>query len=118
MSSSQIDTPVVAATSVLLTDDTLTANLVDGRVISVPLGWYPRLLHATPDERSCWELQADGRHIHWPHIDEDLSIEGLLAGRASGESESSLQKWLEARNNKQPLTLEARRGQARDSGAG
>ena len=117
MSSSQIDTPVVAATSVLLTDDTLTANLVDGRVISVPLDWYPRLLHATSDERGRWELQADGRHIHWPHIDEDLSIEGLLAGRASGESESSLQKWLEARNNKQPLTLEARRGQARDSGA-
>ena len=97
MSSSPTDTAVPIATSVGLSADALTAHLVDGRTISVPLEWYPRLLHGTPAERDHWLLQANGRHVHWPDLDEDLSVDGLLAGRASGESDVSFQKWLAAR---------------------
>ena len=111
MSSSQIDTADITATLVVVTGESLAIQLADGRVISVPLGWYPRLLHATPDERGRWELHAGGRHIHWPDIDEDLSVDGLLAGRPSNESDASLQKWLDARRNQKPLTLEVRREQ-------
>lgn len=112
MSSSQIDTADVTATSITVSEETLSANLADGRVITVPLTWYPRLLHATPDERVRWELHAAGRHIHWPDIDEDLSVDGLLSGRPSAESDASLQKWLDARRSQKPLTLEARRKQS------
>ncbi len=58
----------------------LIVDLMDGRTISVPLAWYPRLLHATPDQRATWELAGAGYGIHWPEIDEDLSTEGLLRG--------------------------------------
>jgi hypothetical protein len=81
-----------------VTDDTLTADLSDGRTISVPLAWYPRLVHATPQERRNWRLIGGGVGIHWPDLDEDLSVEGLLAGRASGESQRSFKRWLEARH--------------------
>lgn len=77
------------ARNVRVTRDTLTVELTDGRVISVPLGWYPRLTHGTPKERKRWELIARGRGIHWEALDEDISVEGLLAGRASGESQAS-----------------------------
>ena len=109
MSSSQIEAGIATATSVAVTDETLVAHLADGRVITVPLNWYPRLQHATANERSHWELQVEGRHVHWPEIDEDLSIEDLLIGRPSAESDSSLNKWLAARRNGTSLTLEARR---------
>lgn len=62
------------------TDDSLVVDLLDGRTISVPLAWYPRLLHATPDQRNRWELAGSGHGIHWPEVDEDLSVAGLLAG--------------------------------------
>ena len=65
---------------VRVTDDTLTVDLIDGRTISVPLAWYPRLLHATPAQRSNWQIAGGGFGIHWPDIDEDLSTEGLLRG--------------------------------------
>jgi hypothetical protein len=65
---------------VKIDEDTLSASLADGRTISVPLAWYPRLLHATPAQRSNWELCAGGFGIHWPEVDEDLSSEGLLRG--------------------------------------
>ena len=68
------------AEDVTVTDDELTVNLKDGRTISVPLAWFPRLLHATPDQRSNWELLGDGEGIHWPDVDEDLSVAGLLKG--------------------------------------
>lgn len=61
-------------------DESLIVDLMDGRSISVPLAWYPRLLHATPDQRAAWELAGAGYGIHWPAIDEDLSTEGLLRG--------------------------------------
>ena len=80
-----------------VTDDTLTVDLADGRTLSVPLTWYPRLLHGTPEERRHWRLIGNGVGIHWPDLDEDISIQGLLLGKQSGESQSSLQKWLNTR---------------------
>lgn len=94
MSSSKIDAVVPLGTQVQVGDDALRVTLTDGRVISVPLNWYPRLLHASGAERSNWRLIADGIGIHWPDIDEDISIEGLLAGRPSRESDASLKRWL------------------------
>ena len=85
------------AMDVTVTEDTLTVEISNGRTISVPLVWYPRLAHATPQERNNWELHAAGQHIHWPDLDEDLSVEGLLAGRKSGEGRKSLERWLKAR---------------------
>ena len=85
------------AMDVTVTEDTLTVEISDGRTISVPLVWYPRLVHATQQELDNWELHAAGQHIHWPDLDEDLSVEGLLAGRKSGEGRKSLEGWLEAR---------------------
>lgn len=88
------------ATGVHITDDTLTVDLADGRSLSVPLVWYPRLEHATAQERKTWRLIGAGTGIQWPDIEEDLSIEGLIAGRPSRETQSSLQRWLDARKTK------------------
>lgn len=63
-----------------VTDETITAHLTDGRVISVPLAWSWRLSDATPAQRANWELVGDGSGIHWPDIDEDISAEGMLRG--------------------------------------
>jgi len=71
------------AREVEVTDAELIVSLADGRRISVPLVWFPRLLHATPDQRRQCELLGDGEGLHWPLVDEDLSVEGLLAGRPS-----------------------------------
>jgi hypothetical protein len=84
--------------SVKVSDEGLTVDLVDGRSITVPLAWYPRLWHGTPQERKHLELFGDGAYIRWPDLDEDLTVTGLLAGRRSGESPQSLRKWLESRN--------------------
>lgn len=84
MSTSPIEIRPLART-VLVTDDDLTVGLADGRAITVPLVWFPRLLHASAAARGKWELLGDGEGIHWPDADEDLSVEGLLAGnRARG----------------------------------
>ena len=88
------------ALSVNSTDDTLSVELSDGRSISAPLAWYPRLLHATKDERDDWRLIAGGQGIHWPALDEDIRIENLLAGKASGESQRSFQSWLDGRRGR------------------
>jgi hypothetical protein len=80
-----------------ITDDTLAVDLTDGRTISVPLAWYPRLMHGSNAERNNWRFIGDREGIHWPDLDEDISIENLLMGRPSGESQSSFKKWLEAR---------------------
>ena len=77
--------------------DTLTVELSDGRSLAVPLAWFPRLLHATPDERGHWRLAGGGEGLHWPDVDEDISVESLIAGRPSGESAASLQRWLAGR---------------------
>ena len=80
-------------------EDRLVVELLDGRILMVPLIWYPRLWHATAEERQQYELLADGEIIHWPLIDEDLSVEGLLAGRKSGESAESFSQWRASRSN-------------------
>ena len=85
------------AVTITVTADTFAVTLHDGRSIHVPLDWYPRLLHATPEERMDWLLIDDGRGIHWESIDEDISVAGLLAGRRSGESARSFARWLAAR---------------------
>ncbi len=87
----------VRADQVAFTEDAMTVRLDDGRSLSVPLAWYPRLLHGTPSERGRHELIGDGEGIHWPDLDEDISVEGLLAGRRSAESAASLAKWLQGR---------------------
>jgi len=97
MSSSVIELTIPLATNVVVTTDTLTVDLSDGRTISVPLAWYPRLAHGTPDEQARWQLIGRGEGIHWPELDEDISVEGLIAGKASGESQRSFAKWLDSR---------------------
>ncbi|MBX7252956.1 MAG: DUF2442 domain-containing protein [Candidatus Promineofilum sp.] len=97
MNTSLVEIQVVSAENVAVTDDTLTLDLADGRAISLPVAWYPRLLYATPNERAHWEWSGDREGIHWPDLDEDISVEGIIAGRRSGESQRSLQRWLEAR---------------------
>jgi|SRR5437870_12921455 len=97
MSTSPTELRAALAQRVSVTDDALTVDLLDGRTVSVPLSWYPRLAHATPAERANWRLIGRGEGIHWPDLDEDISVAGLLAGRPSGESQSSLRRWLESR---------------------
>ena len=97
MSSSQIEVQPIEAQQVTVTDDSLVVDLVDGRSVSVPLAWYPRLVHATAEERAKWRLIGRGEGIHWDDLDEDISVVGLLAGRASGESQESLDRWLRGR---------------------
>ncbi len=92
-----VELQAVKTQNVVVTDDTLAVDLTDGRTISVPLAWYPRLLHATQKERNNWRLIGRGEGIHWPDLDEDISVEDLILGRPSGESPASLQRWLERR---------------------
>src|SRR5580698_5257725 len=94
MSSSTVEVRDTLATSVEVSADTLTVELADGRTIAAPLAWYPRLTHATVEERDSWRLIGGGRGIHWPAIDEDISVANLLAGQPSTESQSSFKKWL------------------------
>ena len=84
------------ARRVEINEETLTIELMDGRVISVPLAWYPRLWYGNPEERAHFEIIGDGTIIHWPDLDEDLSVSGMLFGRRSAETPKSLKKWLEA----------------------
>lgn len=89
------------AHNVSVTEDTLAVDLSDGRTISVPLAWFPRLMHGTQQERNNWRLVASGEGIHWPDLDEDVSVENLLAGKPSGESQSSFKRWIESRRSAQ-----------------
>ena len=98
MSSLATEIEEARARTVAVNDEAVSVDLVDGRTIIVPLGWYPRLWNATPEERDHFEIFGDGSYIHWPDLDEDLTVSGLLAGRHSGESPQSLKKWLERRN--------------------
>jgi hypothetical protein len=89
-----------AAIDVDVSLDTLTVRLADGRSIAVPVDWYPRLADGTPQERTHWELIADGRGIRWPELDEDISVDALLSGKRSNEASSSLKKWRSTRTCK------------------
>jgi hypothetical protein len=87
----------VFAESVSFSDDSMTVHLDDGRSLTVPLAWYPRLLNGTPEERQNLELIGEGEGIHWPSLDEDISVEGLIAGKRSAETDASLARWLQSR---------------------
>ena len=97
MNSSAVETVIGLAVNVAVSDDTLSVELADGRTIAAPLAWYPRLVHATAAERATWRLVGGGRGIHWPAVDEDVSVANLLSGHPSAESQSSLRKWLAGR---------------------
>jgi hypothetical protein len=97
MNSSGIELREVSARGVTLNDEALTVDLADGRTITVPLAWFPRLAHGTAAERANWRLIGGGEGVHWPDLDEDISVESLLAGRQSGETQESLRRWLRAR---------------------
>lgn len=97
MSSLSLKTQVTTILKVTVTEDSLAVDLSDGRTISAPLMWYPRLVQGSPRERNNWRLIAGGEGIHWPDLDEDLSVESIILGRASGESQASLKRWLERR---------------------
>jgi len=97
MSTSGAELRETFAKAVRISDDSLGADLADGRTITVPLAWFPRLAHASPAERDNWRLIAGGEGIHWPDLDEDISVESLLAGRGSGETQESLRRWLQRR---------------------
>ena len=88
------------ARGVAVSDESLTVDLTDGRTIIVPLVWYPRLWHGKPEERSRFEIFGDGTYIHWPDLDEDLTVAGLLVGLPSGENPKSLKRWLKQREQK------------------
>lgn len=114
MSISVNEIAVPSAENITITNDTLSVDLSDGRTISVPLAWFPRLMHSTTAERNNWRLIGKGHGIHWEDIDEDISIENLLAGKASGESQSSFKKWLNSRQSALPKKRTSRnaRGQS------
>src|SRR5512136_308131 len=97
MSSLVIETQI---TTVAVTEDSLVVDLADGRTVSVPLAWYPRLWHGEQVERDNWRLIGQGEGIHWPDLDEDISVENILYGRPSGESQRSLKRWLAGRAKK------------------
>jgi hypothetical protein len=99
MNSSTVEARPAEIQQVAITDDSLTVDLADGRTLSVPLAWFPRLVQGTAEERTHWRLIGRGEGIHWPDLDEDVSIEALLAGRGSSESQVSLQRWLGTRRN-------------------
>ena len=106
MSTSAIELEIPDAIDVSVSDDTLCVELSDGRTISVPVDWYPRLTHATERQRANWRIIGRGDGIHWEDIDEDISVGALLAGKPSGESLSSLKTWLENRQSASCATNE------------
>ncbi len=97
MVTSTIELNLAAVEHVTVTSDALAVDLSDGRSIMVPLAWYPRLMHATDSERENWRLIGNGYGIHWEDLDEDISVEGLLLGKLSGESQTSFKRWLSGR---------------------
>lgn len=97
MSTSSLANEAAIAADVRVTGSALVVELGDGRTVSAPLDWYPRLAEGRPAERRRWEFIGGGTGIHWPDLDEDISVEGLLAGRRSMESASSLRRWRASR---------------------
>jgi hypothetical protein len=87
------------AVKVSVTDELLTVDLADGRKISIPTAWYPRLAHGTPAERRQWKISCSGEGLHWEALDEDISIKGLIAGLPSNENPAMIKKWMGTRTN-------------------
>ena len=94
MSTLAIEIDIPSVENVSVTEDTLSVDLSDGRTIQAPTSWFPRLLYSTPEERKNWRPIGQGQGVHWEDIDEDISVEALLAGKPSGESQKSLKRWL------------------------
>ena len=113
MNTSGVDLEIPRAEAITVTSDTLVVELNDGRTISVPLAWFPRLLHATLDERNRWRLIGKGYGIHWENLDEDISVKGLLAGKPSDESQVSFKKWLESRTARSGTSMTRRSNRRR-----
>ena len=105
MSFSMSEASECKAVDIIICDAEFVVNLSDTGAMHIPFDWFPRLLHATPEERMDWILIDDGRGIHWKTIDEDISVPGLMAGRRSDESERSLAKWLAAREQVKAQSL-------------
>jgi hypothetical protein len=99
MTISAPDLTIPAAVSVAIRDDAVVVELADGRTISAPLAWYPRLVHASEVERQNVRLIGGGSGLHWPDVEEDISIESIIRGRPSAESPASLKRWLGNRAN-------------------
>ena len=97
MTSLAIEMRISTVQNVTVTEDTLVVDLTDGRTVSVPLAWYPRLLYGTPTECNNWRMIGKGEGIHWADLDEDISVENILLGKSSGESQDSLKQWLKER---------------------
>ena len=122
MNSSGTETRMGRAAGIRVTASHLIVALADGRTMTVPLRWFPRLAHGTARQRRSWRLIRRGIGIHWPELDEDIAVDDLLAGRRSGESKASLQRWLRSRPRaarkpvrsttaaRQPSIPKARRG--------
>ncbi len=85
-----------------MTKDILNVDLEDGRSIAIPIGWYPRLAHGTQAERTNFQISGAGYGIHWPDLDEDIGVEGILLGKKSSESQQSFERWLQGRQTGQP----------------
>jgi hypothetical protein len=105
MTTSALEVGNVKVQGVAVSEDALTVDLSDGRTISAPLAWYPRLLNGTDPERRNWRLIGGGEGIHWPDLDEDISLENLILGQPSGESQRSFQRWLEGRGQRSGAVL-------------
>ena len=97
MSSLASDVEVGRAVRVSVTKDALAVDLADGRTVIAPLAWYPRLVHGTSEEKNHWRLIGGGEGVHWPDLDEDISVDALLAGKPSAESQRSFKRWLAER---------------------
>lgn len=98
MNTVMIEINKAKAKKITLSDDTIIIDLEDGRTISAPIAWYPRLLYGTKKERNNWLFIGDGEGIHWLDLDEDISVDNILFGKSSGESQRSFKKWLENHN--------------------
>ena len=94
-----IEFEIPSAENVTVKEDTLSVALSDGRTISVPIAWYPRLSRSEPKESENWHIIGGGHGSRWEELDEDISVGGLLAGTPSGESQRSFKRWLEARES-------------------
>ena len=116
MTSSVVREREALAQDVRVTADELVVELVDGRTVSVPIHWYPRLAHGTADQWRNWQLIGHGIGIHWPDLDEDIAVEDLLAGRPSNESRASLQRWLNSRGLLANTRMQPTREKPRASG--
>lgn len=100
MNSLILEIPIITVQNVDVSENDINVYLNDGRKLSVPIAWFPRLLNSTTKERNNWRLIAGGEGIHWPNLDEDISVENLIMGKQSGESQNSLKRWLKKRANK------------------